>query len=164
VRGTATIEWEASPAGDVIADAVVALVMQAQSSAASIRLTSKPCRHPRDTDDEDEQAQKKRREVDGSSSTESRLRFIFFTLKDQFENVDVVYEGNKAVYEIRTDSGLEAGFLDEEGMLVCTASVEFDDGSGANAEISVECKDEKFAANVQACLRNVAATMTPIQV
>jgi hypothetical protein len=49
-------------------------------------------------------------------------------------------------------------------MLVCTASVEFDDNSGANAEISVECKDEKFAANVQACLRNVAATMIPIQV
>jgi hypothetical protein len=75
-----------------------------------------------------------------------------------------VYEGNKAVYEIRTDSGLEAGSLDEEGTLVCTASVEFDDGSRVNAEISVECKDEKFAANVQACLRNVAATMTPIDV
>jgi hypothetical protein len=35
-------------------------------------------------------------------------------LKDQFENADVATEGNKAVYEIRTDSGLEAGFLDEK--------------------------------------------------
>jgi hypothetical protein len=59
VRGMATVEWDASPTAGVIVDAVVALVMQAQSSAASIRFTSKPCRHPRDTDDEDEQAQKK---------------------------------------------------------------------------------------------------------
>lgn len=162
-RGTATVEWEASPAGDVIADAVVALVMQAQSSAASIRLTSKPCRHPRDKGDEGDQAQKRQRDVD-SASTESRLRFIFFTLKDQFENVDVVYEGNSAAYEIRNDSGLEAGLLDEDGMLVCTANVEFDDDSGSNAKLSVECKDEKFAANVRACLKNVAATMAPIQV
>jgi hypothetical protein len=28
VRGTATVEWEASPGGDVIVDVVVALVMQ----------------------------------------------------------------------------------------------------------------------------------------
>jgi hypothetical protein len=69
-------------------------------------------------------------------------------------------QGNKAVCEIRIDSGPEAGFLDEEGMLVCTASVESMMVPG-NAEIDVECKDEKFAANVQACLRNVAATMIP---
>ena len=44
-RGVAVVEWDASPANDVIADAVVALVMHAQTSAASIRLFSKPCRH-----------------------------------------------------------------------------------------------------------------------
>jgi hypothetical protein len=37
-------------------------------------------------------------------------------------------------------------------MLVCTASVESMMVPG-NAEIDVECKDEKFAANVQACLQ-----------
>ena len=42
-RGVAVVEWDASPANDVIADAVVALVMHAQTSAASIRLFSKPC-------------------------------------------------------------------------------------------------------------------------
>jgi Pre-mRNA 3'-end-processing endonuclease polyadenylation factor C-term/Beta-Casp domain/Zn-dependent metallo-hydrolase RNA specificity domain len=45
---TAIVEWEANPQGDVLADAIVALILQAQSCAASIRLTSKPCRHPRD--------------------------------------------------------------------------------------------------------------------
>jgi Pre-mRNA 3'-end-processing endonuclease polyadenylation factor C-term/Beta-Casp domain/Zn-dependent metallo-hydrolase RNA specificity domain len=49
---TAIVEWEANPQGDVLADAIVALILQAQSCAASIRLTSKPCRHPRDIDDE----------------------------------------------------------------------------------------------------------------
>ncbi len=53
-RGVAIVEWEASPEGDVIADAVVALLMHAQSSTASIRLTSKPCRHPRASDDVEE--------------------------------------------------------------------------------------------------------------
>ena len=42
-RGVAVVEWDASPANDVIADAVVALVMHAQTSAASIRLFSKSC-------------------------------------------------------------------------------------------------------------------------
>ena len=42
-RGVAVVEWDASPANDVIADAVVALLMHAQTSAASIRLFSKPC-------------------------------------------------------------------------------------------------------------------------
>jgi hypothetical protein len=162
-RGTVTVEWEASPAGDVIADAVVALVMHAQSSAASIRLTSKPCRHPRDTDDgaADEQAQKRQRDSD--SSSESRLRFLFFTLKDQFANVEVAYEGNSAVYEIHNDSGLESGLLDEDGILSCTVNVSFDDESGSNAKISVECKDEKLATNVRECLKNVATAMVPIE-
>lgn len=145
----------------MIADAVVALVMHAQSSAASIRLTSKPCRHPRDTEDtEDEQEQKRRKD---DNSTESRLRFFFLTLKDQFANVEAVYEGNSATYEIKNDSGLEADVLDADGVLVCSVSIVFDDGSGTNAKISVECKDEKFATNVQECLQNVATTMAPIQ-
>jgi hypothetical protein len=136
--------------------------MHAQSSSASIRLTSKPCRHPRDTGDDDDESQKKRRE-DVGDAVESRLRFVFCTLKDMFQNVEVVYEGNKATYEIRNDSGLEAGVLDDDGLLLCTVSVEFDYDVRSNATITVECKDQKFASNVQECLRNVCTATIPIQ-
>lgn len=159
--GVATVEWEASPAGDVIADAVVALLMHAQSSTASIRLTGKPCRHPRSTEEE-EPSSKKRREGEETSTTESRLRLIRDTLRDQFETVEAVFEGNSATYEITTDSGLESGSLGDDGVLVCSAKVSFADSSGNNAEITVECTDSKLASNVQTCLRNLAAAAAPI--
>jgi len=161
-RGVAVVEWEASPQGDVVADSVVALLMHAQSSAASIRLTSKPCRHPRDPAIEEEQSQKKQR-ADDTVTTESRLRFLCATLKDQFQNVEALYEGRVGTYEIRTDSGLESGVLDEDGTLHCSVRVEFEDESGMNAMISVECKDEKLAANVKECLQNAAAATAPIK-
>jgi len=41
----ATVEWGASPMCDILADSVVALLMHAQSTPASIRMTSKPCNH-----------------------------------------------------------------------------------------------------------------------
>ena len=44
-KGVVTVEWDCSPVGDVIADSLVALIMHAQSSAASIRLTGRPCSH-----------------------------------------------------------------------------------------------------------------------
>lgn len=166
-NGVALVEWEASPAGDVIADAVVALLMHSQSSAASIRLTSKPCRHPRASDDNDDNAdeepsaKKSRQETEGL--TESRLRLIKDTLKDQFSNVEAVYEGNTGNYEITTDSGLETAVSSEDGVLTCTAKVVFDDTTGSTAEISVECVDQKLASNVQECLRNLSQTMTPLQ-
>jgi Pre-mRNA 3'-end-processing endonuclease polyadenylation factor C-term len=161
--GVATVEWEATPQGDVVADAVVGLLMHAQSSAASIRLTSKPCRHPRDDSVNDDQAPKKPR-ADETSSTESRLRFIYGTLKDQFENVEAVYEGDIGTYEITTDSGHETGVADDDGMVRCSVKVEFVDAYGTNAKISVECKDQKLGANVQECLRNVATAMAPIKI
>ena len=55
--GIATVEWNASPVNDILADSIIALLMHAQSSAASIRITSKPCNHnnnrrPRDDEDD----------------------------------------------------------------------------------------------------------------
>jgi hypothetical protein len=165
-EGVAIVEWEASPAGDVIADALIALLMHSQSSAASIRLTSKPCRHPRagddDANDSEEPSSKKSRQ-DAQGVTESRLRLIKDTLKEQFETVEAVYEGNTATYEITTDTGLESGTVTEDGTLICTAKVVFDDASGGTAEITVECADELLASNVQACLRNLALTLAPLQ-
>lgn len=161
-RGVAIVEWEASPEGDVIADAVVALLMHAQSSTASIRLTSKPCRHPRASVESDEPSKKQKREGE-STTSESRLRLIYDTLKDQFENVEAVYEGNTGSFEITSDAGLESGTVGEDGTLICTATVEFDDGSGASAKITVECPDKKLGSNVQECLQNLAAAAAPIE-
>jgi hypothetical protein len=167
-KGVAVVEWEASPAGDVIADATIALLMHAQSSAASIRLTSKPCRHPRASEEDNgqdsttdvEPASKKPRE----ELTESRLRLIRDTLRDQFETVEAVFEGNTATYEIVTDCGLESGALDDNGLLTCNAKVTFDGPTGDTAEISVECSDNKLASTVLECLRNLANALAPLKV
>ena len=162
------VEWEASPASDMIADACVALLMHAQSSAASIRLTSKPCRHSRPAND-DEPAQKKAKpgdddgDGDDRSPTDIRLRLMHETLQKQFETIEAVYSVNAATFEIKLDTALESGVaLDDDGALTCNVSVEFDDEKGFNAKISVECKDKKIASNVQGCLRNLATSMAPI--
>jgi Pre-mRNA 3'-end-processing endonuclease polyadenylation factor C-term len=164
------VEWEASPSGDMIADAVVALIMHAQSSAASIRLTSKPCRHSGPIEDEEsaeQPAQKKAKAAgqdDDDGSTEKRLRFLHQTLLKQFESVETVYDAKSATFEIKLDTALESGItMDEDGKLTCTAKVEFDD-LGLNATITVECKDKKVATNVQDCLRNVCTSLAPIGV
>lgn len=163
-EGVAIVEWEASPAGDVIADAMIALLMHAQSSAASIRLTSKPCRHPRPNDNSNDQVQepttKKSRSEE--SLVENRLRLIKDTLKEQFELVDVVYEGPTATFEITLDTGLESNVMNEDGSLTCTAKVAFGDEEASIAEITVECTDNKLASNVRDCLRNLAATLAPV--
>jgi hypothetical protein len=157
--GVAIVEWEASPAGDVIADAVIALLMHAQSSAASIRLTSKPCSHPRPSDEDSVPSSKKSR---AEGVAHSRLVLIKNTLKDQFEKVEAVYEGYTGTFEISTDCGLESSAVDEDGELTCTAKVSFVDETGSNAEIKVECADQKLALHVQECLKSFAATFAPV--
>lgn len=158
-NGVAIVEWEASPAGDVIADAVIALLMHAQSSAASIRLTSRPCRHPRPTVDDSAPSSKKSRAED---ITRSRLVLMKDTLKDQFESVEAIYEGNTGTFEIATDTGLDSSAVNEDGVLVCTAKVTFSDDTGSHAEITVECVDQKLASNVRECLKGLAATLSPV--
>ena len=154
--GNAILEWEASPANDVIADSTVALLMQAQSSIASIRMTSKPCRHPRSEDGPD-------KKLKDGTTTESRLKLIRDTLRDQFNLVEAVFDGNSGSYEITTDCGLESGSIGDDGVLTCTVNVEFDDNRGGNAQITVECVDKKVAANVNECLQNLAKACAPVQ-
>ena len=163
-RGVAIVAWEASPANDVVADAVVALVMHSQSSTASIRLCSRPCRHGGPAsktydDDGDEPSTKKQK-----TTTESRLRLIRDTLLGQFESVEAVYEVNSASYEIMTDCGLESSNVGEDGTLVCTAHVEFADDKGTNAVVTVECVDTKLATNVRECITNLAAAAAPLEI
>jgi hypothetical protein len=160
----AVVEWEASPAGDVIADALIALIMHAQSSPASIRLTSKPCRHPRaGKDGKEDTPETKRSRTSEETLTMNRLRLIKDTLLDQFSDVEAVYEENTATYEITTDTGLDSGVDHGEEPLICTAKVAFAGSNGGTAEISVECGDKKLASNVQACIRNLARSLAPLE-
>eukprot|EP00529_Nitzschia_sp_RCC80_P014456 CAMPEP_0113448926 /NCGR_PEP_ID=MMETSP0014_2-20120614/5025_1 /TAXON_ID=2857 /ORGANISM="Nitzschia sp." /LENGTH=754 /DNA_ID=CAMNT_0000340167 /DNA_START=23 /DNA_END=2287 /DNA_ORIENTATION=+ /assembly_acc=CAM_ASM_000159 len=185
-KGTGVLEWDASPASDTVADAIICLAMQAQTSNAAIRLTSKPCRHPRDNGDDendkgktdgdhddendgDRPSKKKARGDKGESLTESKLRFLKHTLKDQFADVEAVYEGNSATYEIQTDTGLDSGIVhedngDEEGGLTCTVRVTFDDDTGGLASVKTECIDQKLAKNVQTCITNIATLMNPLKI
>ena len=165
-RGVATVSWDASPAGDILADAVVALLMHTQSSIASIRLTSKPCGHRRKkaaTEDEEEPATKKQRESDASTVVESRLRLVHNTLLESYENVEATYEANSASFEIQTDTGLEDGIPADGDILVCNVKIEFEDEGAAEAKITVECEDAKLAGNIKECIKNVLIAAAPIQ-
>jgi Pre-mRNA 3'-end-processing endonuclease polyadenylation factor C-term len=155
------VEWEASPAGDVVADSVVALIMHAQSSAASIRLTSKPCRHPRDDTPFDEEEEKKKMKPD--DLVYNRLRFIRAILWEQFQNVDAVYEAYRGTYDIVTDAGLEPGVLDADGNLKFQVIVEFDDAFASTAKITVECPDQKIASNIQTTLQNAIVASASVR-
>ncbi|KAL7536202.1 hypothetical protein ACHAXR_006990 [Thalassiosira sp. AJA248-18] len=160
-KGVATVEWDCSSVGDVIADSVVALIMHAQSSAASIRLTSRPCSH----------RQKKLREetgeeLDPKKSMEEYLRALHQALVDQFLSVEATYEASKGTFEVKIDASNGSNDKEEEddGAIVCTATVEFEEDSDDTAKITVESEDEKLASNVRACLQNVAAASAPIAI
>lgn len=153
-RGAAIVEWEASPAGDVIADSVVALLLHAQSSSASIRLTSKPCHHPRESSGEEPSEKKIKSEKDlaEESVIQSRLRLFHSILKGQYCNVQATFEGSKACFEIQGDG-------DE---ILCSVKVVFVDNT--NAQVSVECEDQELGLHVHDCLRNTATAAAPIRV
>jgi len=158
--------------------------MHAQSSAASIRLSGKPCFHRQPTNDDDtdstdgpEPANKKARNDNDNNDddtptttpkqtrTERILRLFHTTLLQQFATVEAVYDGAlRASFEIQTDAGLESGSLGEGNVLVCNATVEFEGGSlSTDAKITVECEDEKLGGNVRDCLKNVALTAAPLK-
>ena len=161
-RGVATVSWDASPAGDILADAVVALLMHAQSSVASIRLTSQPCGHRRkQTDDNEGPSNKKQREAESSTTNESRLRLVHDALMEQFDNVEATYEGSSASFEIETDTTLSVA-QPEGGILTCTVKLEFQDERGTDAKVTVECEDAKLATNIQECVRNIATAAAAI--
>ena len=223
MSGAAIVEWDATPEADVLADAIVALIMHAQSSAASVRMTSQPCRHYRagervKVEDEVDDNGSNKRAKTRPATIEGRLKHIYQKLKEQFENVEVVYEGNEGTYEIQTDSGFveeatataksasggtpptaksstaattnqsastvsvkqeeeeEQSGQDKKNavddttsnIVQCTVKVIFDpdDGQGeegSTAQVSVESRDEKLAANVRDCIRALAQAAQPIQ-
>jgi len=160
-KGVATVEWDCSSVGDVIADSVVALIMHAQSSAASIKLTSRPCSH-RSKKLKEEGGE----ETDPKVTTEEYLRALHQALVDQFLSVEAIYEANKGTFEIKIDAinGNDEKEGEDDGALICTATAEFEDGLDSMAKITVESEDEKLASNVRACLQNVAAASAAIPI
>lgn len=158
----ATVKWEASPAGDSIADSVVALIMHAQSSSASIRLTSQPCRRAHHQVTEDEPFAKRVKKESGGDLVDSRLKLLYGVLRQQFLNVDAIYEGLNATFEIETDVGLSKDVLNEEGKLMCSVRVSFIDETATAAQISVESRDTKLAKNVEELLQNAVKAATAV--
>lgn len=141
--------------------------MHAQSSTASIRLSSKPCRHYSDSgllDNDQNEPKKKRSQRNGENDVvESRLRFAHGLLKDQFCNVEATYEGSKATFEIITDSGLESTIsVNADGKVHCNITIEIDSETCDNAKISTECIDQTLASNIHKMLKNALTTFMKI--
>lgn len=134
--------------------------MHAQSSAASIRLSGRPCNHRR----------KKQREgddTDPQKSIEEHLRAMHQSLKDNFLSVEATYEAKKASFEIKIDASTinaDEGEGEETKGIVCTAVVAFENDLDDVAKITVECEDEKLAANVRDCLQNISIASSPFTV
>ena len=119
--------------------------------------------------DENEPANKIARGEEDNTITSSsdRLKLIGDALRDQFHEVECVFESNRATYEITTDGAFDASAL-LDGKLVCHVTVEFDhddkdDTIDSNAQVMVECADTKLASHVRDCIRNVAAAAAPLQ-
>ena len=161
--GIATVEWTASPVGDILADSVVALLMHAQSSTASIRLTSQPCSHGRDPDDRSEPEKKRARGDVDNKRIDNLLKLFHDTLLNQFKDVDATYDLRRASFEIRTDVGLESGALKDGEYLECIVEVDFEYEGSTEAKVTVECTDSKIARNVQDCLKSVAEAAAPLR-
>ncbi len=161
-KGVAIVEWKASPVGDIMADSVIALLMHAQSSAASIRLTSKPCLCQKrnaegitpDIEEDKDMPEKKR--------PRQLLRILHDTLLKQFDSIEATYEARKATFEISTDTRLDSVPMEAGKQLNCNVDIEFEEGNDIDAIIKVECIDEKLAKNVQECLKNVAKSLNPV--
>uniref|UniRef100_A0A7S3L1Q4 Pre-mRNA 3'-end-processing endonuclease polyadenylation factor C-term domain-containing protein n=1 Tax=Amphora coffeiformis TaxID=265554 RepID=A0A7S3L1Q4_9STRA len=146
-QGVAIVNWDAHPENDVLADAVVALIAQAQCSPAAIRLTSQPCRHRGGPDAPPAKP---------AVLTESRIHLIRDTLRNQFQSVEVVTEGNTATFEITSETGPED--------TTCNLRVTFPDNQGEQAELHAESTDPIFAKNVQDCVAGLAAATYPISI
>ena len=148
VGGKVLLEWMASPMNDVMADAIVALIMHAQSSTASIRLTSQPCNHRPN--------KKIKAEEEDQQQSSDHLQLFYNVLKERFQNVQAIFEGSQqATFEITLE--------DDNNNNNCTVTVIQQQEQQSGYKITVECEDNKFAQTVQTCLRNIASAHTPLQ-
>ena len=121
--------------------------MHSQSSAASIRLTSKPCRH-RSIKTEDPPSKK------AKSVHQSFLEDLSKMLSnhDQFEAVQANISENSATFELQTEMLLNAESGQSES-LKCEVQVHLDTDREMNMKVRVNCEDEKLAKSIRDCIR-----------
>jgi len=155
-RGIASVEWTANPVADLLADSVIALLMHSQSSAASIRLTSKPCRH-RSIKTEDPPSKK------AKSVHQSFLEDLSKMLSNhnQFEAVQANISENSATFELQTEMLLNAESGQSES-LKCEVQIHLDTDREMNMKVRVSCEDEKLARSIRDCIRCFADAASPI--
>ena len=147
----------------MLADAVIALLMHAQSSTASIRITSKPCCRRSTT--ENQPPTKKTREDNTSNLVEHRLNLAFDLLRIHFEDVQSELDLNNYIGKFIVSSDLQdPDESDKMPEAICTVIIQFEDDSAMDAKISVESSDEKLASNIRDCLQSLTESAAPIQV
>lgn len=152
-----SVEWEASPANDILADSVITLIMHSQGSAASVRFTSQKCSHGKP---ELDSSNSKRARTEDDDLLESRVSLFGNILKERFDRVDTLREGRKVTFEVASsDLHLQSELEDGAFMVV---HIEFADITASDAFVSVECKDESIARDVQRMLQGVASSLSPI--
>ncbi|GMH93832.1 hypothetical protein TrVE_jg1883 [Triparma verrucosa] len=162
------LSWNASPVADMLADAAVALIMHSQTSAASIRITSKPCNHGiREGEEKEDNKKKKKEEL---SPRSARLKIVNRLLLDQFSRVEADYDGGKFTVTCEKTTppppppeGAEEDKMDveEKKTVECFVTVRFEeDGSGCS--VRVECEEGEQGRLVQDSLKQLATAMQPI--
>lgn len=166
------LQWDASPVNDMLADAAVALIMHAQTSAATIRVTSRPCNHSGGNDEGGRKAKKGK--VDWKAIKESRLKKAGEMLKEQFRDVEEDLENgvfkvmclrNPAFIEVLEDDDEVAKKEEkkDEDLVLCEVTCEFEDGGGG-VRVRVECEDEVQGKLVQDCMRQLFEALGAIDV
>jgi len=147
--GVVTVEWDATPVADLLADSVIALLMHAQSSPASIRLTSQPCSHSRRP---------------GSPSSKKPkplplLEGIQTLLEQQFDVYETKINHPTATYTIHTDTGLEVALGEGQEYMVTTVKVDL---NLTGAKVAVQSDDSKLATNIRDCIQSFLKAASPI--
>jgi len=130
----AVVEWDASVEGDVLADSVVALLMHAQSSAASIRLRSRPCGQTETVN--------KRQKVD-SDEVSRRMKFVYGILAEHYGTVEATYEARSATFEIITQMGNDESI---------TCNVKAISDECGDMKVEVECENNELSQSISGCL------------
>ena len=115
------MEWEASPVSDMIADSVIAIMMQAQASPASFRATQHPtagCRHRHDDHDEDKEKVKKvKRDSEDQENKDVQTLVLYRLLKEYYGQGCSINPENPAQLCIDTTDGHQA-VVDMDSSLV----------------------------------------------